>query len=63
MLVSGFWFLTGHLGSLGSPIRQLTTGQLDSREGEEGQGWGEGERRCPRWQGLSSASHPPAQLL
>lgn len=64
MLVSGFWFLTGHLGSLGSSIKQLTTWQLDSQEGEKEVGRGragEGKRRCPRWQGLSNASHPPAR--
>ena len=56
MLVSGLWFLTGHLGSLGSLIKHLTTWQLDSREGKkEG---GRGRAREDAQDGRGSAMHP-----
>ena len=59
MLVSGFWFLTGHPGSLGSSIKQLTTWQLDFRKGEKEGGRGRaGEGKRNAQDGRFSAMHP-----
>ena len=62
MLVSGFWFLTSHPGSLGSSIKQLTTWQLDFREGEKEGGRGRA-REMPKMAGSQQCIPPTCPLL
>lgn len=56
------WVLVPHwppwvFGQLHKAAHNLAAGFPGGRERR---GEGEGKRRCPRWQGLSNASHPPA---